>query len=182
MIGMNVLRLGSYAVPGYDLKVNTAMEIKTADMSGETSSTDQASKGIKPKKLTVSCKIKFSDTDDLSKLYRKAEAKANDGDLVVYTITNRTANAIGVRQVRFSGSVNASEDERLKQWNVSFSLVEYHSVPERVEQREEKAEDVTQTNEGTAVTASTTQETAEPTEEPLTGFEKILSGIDWALS
>lgn len=168
-IGMNLMRLGSFTVPGYDLRVNTAMEIKTEDLSGETSATDQASKGIKPKKLTVSLKIRFRNATDLTDLYRVAEAKDTNGDLKVYTIANRTANAIGVRQVRFTQSVNAAEDEMLRQWNVSFTLVEQLSVPEQMEQRENKSADVAQSNPGSDVTG-----------ENATGslFEQLIQRVD----
>jgi len=186
-----IMRLGAFNVPGYDLKVNSNMEIKTDDLSGETSSTDKVSKGIKGKRLTVSLKIKYEDAQDLSRLRTVAEAIGDNEELKVYTIANATASAMGVRQVQFS-DFRANEAETLKIWNVSFQLTERDSVAEKVEQRKMKPDNLVQTSEGEKIQDITEEEKAKEEEEkkqtaeavvpPLTGFEKILSIVDKALA
>lgn len=178
---MNLLRLDDYNVPGHELKIGGGMDIRAADASGETSSTDEVDKGTKGKKLSVFLIIKFSDEADLRRLTRVAEAKVN-GARKVYTITNLTANAMGIRQVRFAENFNAQEKDGLRAWDVSFTLKEYLSNPERVEQREQKTASVTQTNDGTTTEETRAAETAEAVNEPVTGIEKILKVIDEALA
>ena len=171
------LRLGDFNVPGYGLSVTGDLEIRTEDLSGETSATDSAEKGVKPKALTVSLSIRFADEQDLRDLIRVAEAKNSDGSMKIYTVTNRTANAAGVRQVRFTDHVRWQEQDGLQAWSVSFTLREYLSVPERVEQREAQASTEAQASEGKVVAGST----AEQVQEPQTNFERLLSVADKVL-
>ncbi len=178
---MKFLLLNDYDVPGYNLKIGGGMTIRTSDASGETSSTDEVDKGTKGKKLTVSLSIRFADEADLKRLIRVSEAKVN-GARKIYTITNKTANTVGIRQVRFAESFNWPENGTLRQWDVSFTLKEYLSNPERVEQREEKPAPVAQTSEGKATEEERPAETAEAVAEPQTGFEKFLHLVDQALA
>lgn len=178
---MILIRLDDYNVPGHELQIGGGMDIRAADASGETSSTDEVDKGTKGKKLSVSLVIRFKDESDLRKLTRVAEAKSN-GSRKVYTITNLTANAMGIRQVRFAESFNVQEKEGLRAWDVSFTLKEYLSNPERVEQREQKQDPVALTNDGTTTEETRPAETAEAVEEPATGIEKLLKTIDEALA
>ena len=127
----------------------------------------------------MSLVIKFKNESDLKRLTRIAEAKVN-GARKVNTITNLTANAMGIRQVRFAENFNAQEKDGLHAWDVSFTLKEYLSNPERVEQREKKTESTAQTSDGTAT--EETRETAEAVEVPLTGIEKLLRILDKALA
>ena len=106
---MKFLLLNDYDVPGYNLKIGGGMTIRTSDASGETSSTDEVDKGTKGKKLTVSLSIRFADEADLKRLIRVSEAKVN-GARKIYTITNKTANTVGIRQVRFA---ERSEERRV---------------------------------------------------------------------
>lgn len=167
------LRLGDFNVPGYGLVVIGDLEIRTEDLSGETSGSDLVTKGTKPKTLTVSLNIRFDDGQGLKDLVRVAEARESGGDLMVYTIVNRTANAAGIRQVQFTEHVRWAEQENTRAWSVSFTLREYLSVPERVEQREEAAQTVSQTSTGQAV--------ADMAGETATNFKKLLSVVDEAL-
>lgn len=191
------LRLDDYNVPGYGLTVTGDLEIRTEDLSGETSGTARVDKGLKPKRLNVSLCIRFKDQDALRDLVRVVEARGRNGEGKVYTIANREANVAGIRQVRFTDKFDWKPISGLKAWSVSFTLREYLSVPERVEQRETKPEAVAQTNQGKTVTAETentqstttsdatadeTEQTAQPAQEPLTSVEKILSWVDKALA
>ncbi|MBI9080465.1 MAG: DNA-binding protein [Pseudodesulfovibrio sp.] len=178
---MSFMRLNDFNVPGYALKVGGSMDIRTSDASGETSSTDEVDKGTKGKSLAVSLSIKFKDEADLKKLIRVSEAKTK-GTRVIYTVTNRTANVAGIRQARFAEQVSFQEMDGLRAWSVSFTLKEYLSNPERVEQREEKPAPVAQTSEGTATEEVRPAETAKAVEEAVTGFAKILKALDEALA
>lgn len=175
---MSFLRLDQYDVPGKSLKIGGGMDIRASDASGETSSTDEVDKGTKAKKLPVSLVIPFSNEADLKRLIRVAEAKEN-GTRKVYTITNQTANVAGIRQVRFAEGFNWQEKDGLLAWDVSFTLKEYLSNPERVEQREKKAAPVVQVSLGKkTVEATLPIGTAEVVVEPVTGLEKVLKFID----
>ncbi|MCJ2164668.1 MULTISPECIES: DNA-binding protein [unclassified Pseudodesulfovibrio] len=176
---MSFMRLNDYNVPGYGMVVGVSMDIKASDASGETSGTDEVDKGTKAKKVSVSLSIRFADENHLRQLSRVSEAKSN-GSRKIYTLTNRTANAVGVRQVRFAENITFQEKDGLQAWDVSFTLKEYLSVPERVEKREKKPEAVAQTSEGTAT--ETTAQTAEAVEEPKSMFENVLASIDKALA
>ena len=132
---MMFLRLDDYTVPGFGLRVSGAFQLKKADASGETSSTTKADKGTKGKTLTVTTQIRYQDEADLRELIRISEAKGSGESGKVYTITNTTANAAGIRQVIFADRVSWDEQEGRRCWNVSFTLAEHKSVPERAEAR-----------------------------------------------
>ncbi|MFW5487378.1 MAG: DNA-binding protein [Desulfovibrio sp.] len=149
------LRLDDYNVPGYGLTVTGDLEIRTEDLSGETSGTARVDKGLKPKRLNVSLCIRFKDQNALRDLVRVVEARGRNGEGKVYTIANREANVAGIRQVRFTDKFDWKPISGIKAWSVSFTLREYLSVPERVEQRETKPEAVAQTSNGKTVTAET---------------------------
>ena len=138
--------IDSFKIPGKNLRVAGSLELRTEDIAGESCATDSVDKGIKPKILRVSVDIPFSAKDDLLNLVKKAEAKDSAGERAIYTVTHRTANAAGVRQVRFFEHFNWREDRRLLMWQVSFTLQEYLSNPERTENREtaDMTTDVTQ--------------------------------------
>nr|WP_321399370.1 hypothetical protein [uncultured Desulfobacter sp.] len=138
--------INDFRIPGKNLKVSGSLELRTEDIAGESCATDSVDKGIKPKILRVSVDIPFSAKDDLLNLVKKAEAKDRSGERAIYTVTHRTANAAGVRQVRFFEHFNWREDRRLLMWQVSFTLQEYLSNPERTENREtsDMTTDVTQ--------------------------------------
>ena len=67
--------------------------------------------------------------------------KLADGRRHTYTITNDTAAAFNIRQVRFSDKLTASEIDGEQAWAVDFVLREVLSVPEKVE-----AQQLTQNN------------------------------------
>jgi hypothetical protein len=166
------LRLGDFNVPGYGLQVNGNLDIRTEDLSGETSGSDQVEKGVKPKRLTVSLNIRFRHQADLNALVRVAEKRGANGDLAIHTIVNRTANAAGIRQVQFTDTLSWTELDGLLAWTVSFTLREYLSVPERVEQRQAAANTVQQTSAATPVAENAA------TGVQLTNFEKLLAKVD----
>ncbi|WP_319780785.1 hypothetical protein [Maridesulfovibrio sp.] len=172
----NFLRLGSYNVPGYNLKVTGGMEIYEEDLSGETSGTDTAHKGIKPKTLSVSLNIRFKDDTKLQKLISVLETKDSTGEMQVYTIANLTANAGGITQVKCFERVEWTEQENLRAWSVTFKLREHLSVPEKVELRQKGAAAVVENESGQATG------TVQQTKDPDTNWKKVLEQVDQVVS
>lgn len=179
------LLLDGEQVRGKGLKVTASLRIESDDLSGQTSNTDSAHKGFKPKTLTVSLLIRFADKAQLRSLMSLAEATDGGGQLKTYRIVNDTATAFGVRQVQFSDGVSAREDDSLAAWRVQFTLSEKLSNPERVEKRRAGNTVATQSAPGQAVAGSSSTGTTsaggagatEPAQE-LTGFEATLKKLD----
>lgn len=174
---MSFLLLDDFTVPGYGLQVSLSHQFKDEDASGETSSTAKSKKGTKGKKLECKIFIRFKDEADLRALARVAE-QTSGGDNTVYSITNRTANAAGMRQGRFSGDFKADEQEGKRCWLVSFALAEHISVPERAESREPAKAATAQQNEGEAVVAAAK---GEEKKDELSWFERKLKAVNDAL-
>ncbi|ALH99517.1 DNA-binding protein [Pseudomonas sp. FW306-02-F02-AA] len=170
------LLLDGHKVQGKNLKVTANLRIESGDMSGQTSNTDKAHKGFKPKTLTISLMIPFADKSQLIDLMRLAEATAGGGQLHLYRVVNDSAEAFGVRQVEFSDGISAREDDSLRAWLVQFTLSERQSNPEKVEGRRAGNAVNAQGGPGSAVGGdgkdSTTDDLA------LSGFEKVLGRVD----
>lgn len=142
------LQLDAKSIRLKSLRITAGLELATVDASGQTSSTDVAETGIKAKTLTVSGMLPFTNADHLSEIFTMAEA-LTDGARTVYRISNSTAAALGVKQVRFAGKIEAVEQETTRQWAVSFQLQEYRSVPQKTEER---LPETTATEQGTGDT------------------------------
>ena len=106
------LLLDDYTVPGFGLTASLTLPIKDEDASGDSSSTSKAGKGKKGKKLDVKIKIRFKDEAKLTEFMALAEATSK-GDGKLFTITNRVANAGGMRQGRFSGDLKVDPQDGL---------------------------------------------------------------------
>ena len=171
------LLLDGEQVRGKNLKVTANLRIESGDMSGQTSNTDTAHKGFKPKTLAVTLQIRFVDHPFLRSLMRLAEATGAGGQLKTYRVVNDTASAFGVRQVEFSDGVSAREDDTLRAWLVQFTLSEKLSNPERVETRRAGKGVTQQGAPGQSVTAPGAGENGEAGQE-LTGFEATLKNLD----
>lgn len=171
------LLLDGEQVRGKNLKVTANLRIESGDMSGQTSNTDTAHKGFKPKTLAVTLQIRFVDHPFLRSLMRLAEATGAGGQLKTYRVVNDTASAFGVRQVEFSDGVSAREDDTLRAWLVQFTLSEKLSNPERVETRRAGKGVTQQSAPGQSVTAPGAGENGESGQE-LTGFEATLKKLD----
>ncbi len=117
------------------LKIGVRQQLAGQDMSGQTSSTDQVETGTKGKILTVKGVIPFDRAKLLTNLFSMAEA-LEEGSRHIYRISNKTAEALRIRQAKFQGAIRADEQDTHRQWSVSFELVEHLSVPERIEQRQ----------------------------------------------
>ncbi|WP_055128634.1 hypothetical protein [Pseudomonas mediterranea] len=169
------LLLDGQKVEGKNLKVTANLRIESGDMSGQTSNTDKAHKGFKPKTLTISLMIPFVDRVQLTELMRLAEATASGGQLHLYRIVNDTAEAFGVRQVEFSEGVSAREADTLKAWLVQFTLSERESNPEKVEGRRTSNKVDAQGAPGGAIGDGGGTSRDNPA---LSGFEKVLGRVD----
>lgn len=170
------MMLNDYTLPNKELRVTASMRFESEKLGAQTSATDTAHKGIKAKVFNVSLVIPFVNADQLTRLMGIAESIRDDGALTVYDITDDTANAMNVRQVRFTDALNVRETGKLKAWTVQFSLQEYQSVAEKMEQRQQSETGDAQAADGTAI-ASTDEDGA-----PLTGVEKFLAYIDQKLA
>mgnify|MGYP003137197814 CR=1 FL=1 len=120
-----MLTINSLSITLKSLRITASQELASEDASGQSSSTDQAETGIKAKMLAVSGFLPFTQAEHLAQLFAMAEA---------------TESALGVKQVRFSSKIEAVEQQTTRQWAISFTLVEYRSVPEKVEERTPQAE------------------------------------------
>ncbi len=170
------LLLDGQQVLGKRLKITANLRIESDDLSGQTSNSQTAHKGFKPKTLTVSLAIPFVDAPQLRSLMRLAEATAGGGQLHMYRIVNDTAAAFGIREVQFSDGVSAREDDTLNQWLVQFTLSEKLSNPERVESRRAGNTVTSQSGPGSAVGAGGADGSGSPDE--LSGFERTLKKVD----
>ncbi|WP_273822679.1 DNA-binding protein [Pseudomonas asplenii] len=167
------LLLDGEAIQGKTLKVTANLRIEAEDMSGQTSNTEKAHTGFKPKVLTVTLTIPFVNSDWLRSLMRLAEATEGGGQLKTYRVVNDTAAAFGMRQVTFADGVSAREDDFLSCWKVQFGLTEKKSNPEKVEKRADKGDVNAQSGTGSSVGGSDGDGKQE-----LTGFEATLKKID----
>lgn len=168
------LLLDGQKVSGKHLKVTANLRIESGDLSGQTSNTDSAHKGFKPKALTVSLLIPYRDQAHLVDIMRLAEATTGGGQLRVYRVVNDTASAFGVRQVVFSDTITAREDDSLSAWRVQLTLTEKLSNPERVETRRPENSVQKQVGTGESVAAPS----GSPDAPELSGFERLLKRVD----
>lgn len=169
-----MLTLNATVISLKSLRVTASQELATEDASGQSSSTDFAETGIKAKMLTVTGFLPFDNQQQLTDLFKLAEA-TEDGARVTYRISNRTADALGVKQVKFSSKIEAVEQETTRQWNINFTLAEVRSVPQKKEEREPKAPAAQQ---GSTGTPSATENAPPETEIELTGLLGFLKAID----
>lgn len=129
-----MLTLNATSISLKSLRITASQELATEDASGQSSSTDAAETGIKAKMLAVSGFIPFMDEPQLTNLFKMAE-DTEGGARTTYRISNKTAEALGIKQVKFSSKIEAVEQETTRQWNVSFTLAEVRSVPQKKEER-----------------------------------------------
>lgn len=172
------LLLDGQQILGKRLKITANLRIESDDLSGQTSNSQTAHKGFKPKTLAVSLAVPFVDAVQLRDLMRLAEATAGGGQLKMYRIVNDTAAAFGIREVQFSDGVSAREDDTLNQWLVQFTLSEKLSNPERVENRRAGNGVTSQSGPGSSVDSAPggSDGTGAPSE--LSGFERTLKKVD----
>ncbi|HCE2240649.1 TPA: adenine glycosylase [Vibrio parahaemolyticus] len=174
-----MLTLNGIQISLQKLTISVRQQLAGQDMSGQTSATDQAETGSKGKVLTVKGVIPFTKSAMLSNLFTMAEA-LEEGARKIYRISNNTAEALKIRQVKFQGAIRADEQESLRQWSVSFELIEHLSVPERVEQRQPDQPAAQQKVQGisTPVSAGQAEDVPPGTEIELGWTMSVLKGVD----
>ena len=175
------MMLDDYTVPSKELRVSVGMRFEGDNLGAQTSGTESSHKGIKPKTITVSLLIPFVDKVDLSELTAIAEAIQEDGSLHIYDVTEDAANAMKVRQVQFTDSFDVRTDWRLNAWQVNFSLQEYKSVPEKVEQRQNKVTAVVQQATGQTIGAPVGEAEQAP-QQGMSTMESIVAKLDGLLA
>ena len=93
------LLLDGEHIKGREMKVTGDLRIESGDMSGQTSNTDTAHKGFKPKTLTVALMIRFIDSADLRTLMRLAEATESGGQLKTYRTVSYTHLTLPTKRI-----------------------------------------------------------------------------------
>ncbi|ASA57577.1 hypothetical protein [Vibrio gazogenes] len=121
-----------------NLTVSFEREMKSKDMSAQSSGTQEAEQGDKAATLNVSGMIAFHDIHKLGRLQTMSSAKDSKGNRMVYTIVEEMANAFKIKKVRFSGRFSATQQENMMAWKVSFQLKESNSVAEQKEARQKE--------------------------------------------
>jgi hypothetical protein len=174
------LVLGGKKIIGHDIKLSATLPISTEDISGQSSYSDSAETGDKPKQLAVNMMIKFDQMSALSDLVTLAEAKDEIGRRSTYGIQNQTAEGMRIRLVKFQGDMTVREDESLKLWRIAFRLSEVRSVPELVESRQQSQPVTADTATGDVVSADA--EEIPEGEVTLSGFERVLKRLDERLA
>ena len=161
------------------IKVNLKMTVASAELSGMGSSTASADAGFKPKTFAVTGQIPHDKPEHLQQVFALAE-KTDDTGRHVYTIVNHTAQALKVRQVKFSGDVTAKDNKTLNAWDVGFSLTEHRSIAEKKEEQQTPQEAPATQAPGQAVAPS--QAAPDDDLKPKTDTEKWLAKWDEKLA
>lgn len=160
--------------------ISAEYDLPEEDQSGQSSSTNSSEKGIKPKKLNISGLIPYSTPDPLSRLIELSYQTESGGAKKLYRVANATANVINLREAVFSGKISVSPHSSLLAWQVSFTLSERKSVPEK---REARAQQQAIEN-GDQTVAATGEQMPEPKEEKeeLSWFEQnVLAPVNDAI-
>ncbi|MBZ8903131.1 hypothetical protein H5U51_25125 [Escherichia coli] len=162
-----------------NMVISPSMQFQEKDQSGQTSSTANAEQGIKAKELRVTGMITFDNERALQRIFQLASATTGDGALKVYRIANATAAAINFREGTFSGQIDAQQQTDRLAWQVSFTLRERRSVPEKRQARAALASSRKQTPQTPGAKGKTV---ADETPEKMTWFEeKVLKPVNDAL-
>ncbi|HCB7867668.1 TPA: hypothetical protein M2D29_005561, partial [Escherichia coli] len=128
-----------------------------------------AEQGIKAKELRVTGMITFDNERALQRIFQLASATTGDGALKVYRIANATAAAINFREGTFSGQIDAQQQTDRLAWQVSFTLRERRSVPEKRQARATPGSSRKQTPQTPGAKGGTV---ADETPEKMTWFEE----------
>ncbi|EEX94348.1 hypothetical protein VIOR3934_19815 [Vibrio orientalis CIP 102891 = ATCC 33934] len=130
-----MLSLDGKLLPIDNMKVSCSKQYKDKDMSGQSSSTHSSEQGDKGVVISVTGTIPFKRETDLTDLYDTFSMKDENGNRKVFRIGNRDARLYRVREAKFFGKLSSSEHTSLRAWEISFSMREYNSASEKIEQR-----------------------------------------------
>ncbi|ENR8889591.1 hypothetical protein JAG44_001196 [Citrobacter koseri] len=174
-----LLALNGEGITMQNMLVSPSMQFQEKDQSGQTSSTVNSEQGIKAKELRVSGLVTFDDEAVLQRLFQLASATEASGALKVYRVANATAAAINFREGTFTGQIDAVPQEDRLAWQVSFTLREKGSVPEKRQARKSNA---TKSTKQTGTAGGGGSEAADETPDKMTWFEeKVLKPVNDAL-
>ena len=152
------LLLDGAEIPGLDHRVTVSEQIERKDLSGDTSASASSHGGWKPALLAVLVVVDMERPGDLAALrllYHSADEAS--GVPVLYEISEPTAEAMGIHRVRFTDFFKVAPLERMRAWEVAFTLIEERTIPERTEARQPPPATVTtSTPAGLQDTAGTT--------------------------
>ncbi|WP_279050112.1 hypothetical protein [Cedecea davisae] len=172
-----LLALNGEGIAIKNMLVSPSMQFQEKDQSGQTSSTANSEQGIKAKELRVTGLITYDDEPILQRLFQLASATEAGGALKTYRVANATATAVNFREATFTGQIDAAPQTDQLAWQVSFTLREKGSVPERQQAR--KANTTPGTKQGSAGGAG---QPAGESEEKMSWFErKVLKPVNDAL-
>lgn len=175
-----VLALDGESIILKNPSISAEYDLPDEDQSGQSSSTNSSEKGIKPKKLNISGLIEYSTPDRLSRLIELSYQTECGGAKKLYRIANATANVINLREGVFSGKISIAPHQSLLAWQISFTLSERKSVPEK---RETRARERAQENGDETVDAVSEEMPDENEEKQERSWfeENILAPINDAL-
>jgi len=174
-----LLALDGEGIAIQKMLVSPSMQFQEKDQSGQTSSTANAEQGIKAKELRVSGLITFDNQTVLQRLFQIASATESSGALKTYRIANETATAINFREGTFTGQIDATPQEDILAWQVSFTLREKGSVPEKRQARKANA---TASTKQTGAAGANGSASADEDKDKMSWFEqKVLKPVNDAL-
>ena len=176
-----LLALDGEAITLKDMKLSLSMKFQDKDQSGSTSDTTRAEQGMKGKEVKVSGTVPFRDIHLVRRLFSMACTTGSGGSLKVWRIASALTRSVGVHQVTFSGDVSVAEQGGKMAWEVSFTLREKLSVPERRQARSRSGTAAKQVpGGGTARAGAAPGGAAGAGEEDaaLSGVEKVMKMID----
>lgn len=130
-----MLVLNEHNIQCSELDINVRFHLSSESIAGQTANSERIEKGIRPSIFTVTCLIPFNRPAWLKAIRKLAIDTNEKNEYTTYKITNHTANALDVRSVQFFDDVSTTEVAQKKAWQVRFSLIEKHSVPEKREAR-----------------------------------------------
>ncbi|TCJ98842.1 hypothetical protein EV694_1269 [Volucribacter psittacicida] len=144
------------------------------DMSGQKSSTKKSDKGIKAKELTVNGIIPYKCKEWLTDLFKLAEAEDEKGEQVKYRVSAIIAESVNMREVTFSDSITATEQQNNMAWQISFTLREVNSIAEKKEARKAKPQAKVQSEQAPVAKPQTEQTQESQPEQEDNSFWKTL--------
>jgi hypothetical protein len=128
--------LNGQSLPGLDHRVTVTEQIERKDLSGETSVSAGSHGGWKPALVSVRLLIDMETPAELAALralYHQADEAT--GVPALLSITEPACGALGIHRVRFTDFLRVTPSERQQAWEVTVTLIEEKSVPERAETR-----------------------------------------------
>jgi hypothetical protein len=174
------LALNGEAIALQNMRVTISMQFQDKDQSGQTSSTTKSEQGIKGKELRVVGEVPFKRPDILKRIFELASARDGAGKLQTYRVAHDVARAVSLREVTFTGTLDAPQNDGKMSWLVTFTLAEHISVQEKREARA-SAKATAKKQRGGAAKGGVQSDAAE-SEEKMTWFEKkILKPVNDAL-